>query len=141
MTFDIQKRAEELLREASEKTAVQLMGIPLPGVDWAIQLAREAADARAEEIASAIEASNLMRLAKKDLLEMEDFGISSRTLRDVAVKIARSTISKPETREQRLEKALRECAKMCSCAYGTGEVHQHHERCSTQIARRALEET
>lgn len=56
------------------------------------QLRKAAADARAEEIAQAIESSNLVRLAKEDLIAVQDAGIKTRELRDVAARIARSTI-------------------------------------------------
>ncbi len=84
----------------------------------AIQLAAEMADERTREIARRLEDGH-------DL--------------PVSASIARSFISKPKMREDVLEEALRECSKMCSCAYGTGSVHQHHERCALSIARRALE--
>ena len=125
MTFDIEKRAREVMHSAKL----------LPEsvyVERAIELAREAADARAEEIAD--------RLESGYIFEMSRGGFSTRECPPCAAA-ARSFISKPEPREQRLEKALRQIAG------GYNKPHQQIHLddigccCGLCIARRALEET
>ena len=139
--FDIEKRARELVAKRPVPPDDGLMG-PM------VQLAREAADARAEEIAQALEASILIYRSHS--------GLTSADVKERAVQIARSFITKPKeqkryyhigeynrtypppkgfyrteaqpnepkTREQVLEEALREIAKNSP---------------PSSIARRALE--
>jgi hypothetical protein len=74
----------------------------------AVQLAREYADARAEEISQAIEKCNAVRMSKAELLlRQQGIGLEPQELRAQAASIARSFIQKPKTREQVLEEALR----------------------------------
>jgi len=59
-----------------------------------LQLGREMANEHAEEIAQAIESSNLVKLCKLDMVEMEKHGISTHDVRMKAAEIARSFFEK-----------------------------------------------
>lgn len=100
-----EKRARELV-SAKGKDARNFEWVPAPAVEAMLKLGHEMADARAEEIAARCEG--------------------------VAASIARAFISKPKTREQVLEEALRRIADdaMKDNVFGDGK---------REIARQALE--
>lgn len=115
-----------------EKRARELIvgpDIPSPGYtveytrQMALQLGREMADARAEEIAKAIEASP------------RPYDFRWQFERFKALDIARSFLSKPKTREQVLEEALRYYAGK---HLNAGNIFAE-ETSPGEVARRALD--
>lgn len=98
--------------------------------ETAIQLAREAADARAEEIALELESARLFPGDPGDFL-----GIRAKFAR-----IARSTITKSRTREERYREALESITCLPECGrFREPRNGLHAPGCSYETARRALE--
>jgi hypothetical protein len=114
------KRAQELL-------------YPSLGMEraWsnALQLGREMADARAEEIALLLE-----KEATEVVFDLPAWEVVGAKVYRLAARFARSTITKPKTREQVLEEALREIEPLT-----TNETWQQEAIRKSDIARRALE--
>ena len=122
---DWEKRARELLVEKRRQHDDHVPYADWPVVEMALQLGREMADERAEEIARRIEISGVSHPTDK---EWTLTSVWTRCVERTA-DIARSTIQKPKTRERVLEEALR-------------EIHNSHaSQFCADIARRALEWT
>lgn len=134
-SIDWEKRARELVPCCIHGS--------LNSIDGALQLGREMADARAEEIAKQCDdrEDNIPgKVPPVGATERQPYFEGSRHAWRAAASLARSTISKPKTREQVLEDALLKTAVTCNCSQRGASIGSVHlVDCPYEIKRRALE--
>jgi len=124
--IDWDERAKELYRQETKIGTNVVRATDHWVLRLMLKLGQEMADARAEEIARMLD-----KPTDRPWEELpHDYALRA------AARIARSTIQKPKTREERLEEALREIA---NSDFDTFDHWQRQAR-MRDAARRALEE-